>query len=137
MQKAELRKISASRYFEHSSSVSTVSVGDRTERKTVGDRTETRRLEVENSDSQTESKEVSFEEACKDKVGQLVVLSDSMLRGIISKLARDNPIFTGKAIGGAKIEDIKQEIESGRVRVVGSMQFSVWEQTTYKWMALR
>jgi hypothetical protein len=42
-----------------------------------------------------------------------------MLRGIISKLARDNPIFTGKAIGGAKIEDIKQEIVSDRVRVVG------------------
>ena len=124
-QKAELKKSSESRFFEHAATVNEIrsEVARKTEqaksrvRLSVGGRTEPKTVESENS--QTENKAGSFAEACKDRVGQFVVLSDSMLRGIISKLARDNPIFTGRAIGGAKIEDIKEQIVSDRVSVVG------------------
>ena len=51
----------------------------------------------------------------KIRQGEFVVVSDSMMRGVISELARDSKMFSGSAIGGAKIEDLNRRLLSEEI----------------------
>jgi hypothetical protein len=111
--KAELKKKNEIRYFEHSQTVSKVS-NSQTESKAVSRDSRLVSSEVSRS-SQNEVE--SFAEKSKNRKGQYVVLGDSMVRGIVSKLARDNDIFVGRSIGGARIEDLNRRILSNEIVV--------------------
>src|SRR5215469_2386222 len=108
MGKDELKKQSESRYFEHSKTVSTQQI-----EKVSDSQTETEAGEV-----RTENKK-SFAEKCKNRQGECVVISDSMLRGVKDKLVRDSDIFSGISTGGARIEDLENRILSSEISVSG------------------
>src|SRR5215469_14477068 len=108
MCKAELKKQSESRYFEHSKTVSTQQIA-----KVSDSQTETQAGKV-----RTENKK-SFAEKCKNRQGECVVINDSMLRGVKDKLIRDSDFFSDVSIGGARIEDLKKRILRSEISVSG------------------
>jgi len=96
-QRAEVKK-NNSRYFVHS---------------------QCRKVERDVSVSENRNENITFAELCKGKAESCVVLGDSMVRGIVYKLKKDNDIFTGWSYGGAHIETITEELIGNRQYVEG------------------
>ena len=64
----------------------------------------------------TVTKKMSFKEKCKDlKEGTVVLMGDSMIRGVGEKMRRDNIMFTPIANGGARIESITWSLKNKQV----------------------
>lgn len=64
-------------------------------------------------------KPMSFGEKCKDlKEGAVVLVGDSMIRGVGEKLRRDNILFTPIANGGARIESVTWSLRNKQVKVL-------------------
>ena len=63
------------------------------------------------------TKKMSFKEKCKDlKEGTVVLIGDSMIRGVGAKMRRDNTMFTPIANGGARIESITWSLKNKQVK---------------------
>ncbi len=63
-------------------------------------------------DNHKETVNVSFEQLCKDKKeGTVLLIGDSLTRGVGCHLKSQHSMFESRAFGGARIEDITKKVE--------------------------
>src|SRR5271163_4317110 len=75
----------------------------------------------ERKETEVKNAGVSFKERCKEKKeGTVVLLGDSMIRGVGEKLKRDNLMFSPAAYGGARIESLTWNLKHKQVESLSS-----------------